>query len=113
MRHLALSELAYLIKKNKKTQLPCKMMEGMRLRFVPCAVNIIPSHFVVNVISTIELSVLTYAFVGTRLFIGHNTCHMCWGSGIHSCGLMLCAVRFVGKSLVLIRVCLEEAKGGL
>ena len=47
-------------------------MEGMRLRFVPFAVKSIPPHLVVNAMSTIVLSVLTHAFVGTRLFIRHT-----------------------------------------
>ena len=34
-------------------------------------------HFVVNVINMMVLSVLTRTLLGTKLFIRHNTCHMC------------------------------------
>ena len=59
------------------TQLPCKMMEWMRLAFVHCAAKSIPSHFVVNVVKITVLSVLTHTLVGAKLFLWYNACHMC------------------------------------
>ena len=56
------------------TQLPRKIMEGMRSRFVHCVVGSTPPHFVVDAISAIVQSVLTHTLVGTVLFIRHNTC---------------------------------------
>ena len=44
----------------------------------------------------------TATLVGTKLFIGYNTCHMFDASRIHSFCLMLCAACFVGKGLGLI-----------
>ena len=73
---------------------------------MPCALGSIPPNIVVNAMSTVVLTVLTHTLMGTRLFIRHNTCHMCRGNGIHSFGSMLCAACFVGKGLVLILVCL-------
>ena len=56
---------------------PHKMMEGMRLRFVHCDARSTPPHFVMNVRKIIVQSILTDTPVGTKLFIGHDTCHMC------------------------------------
>ena len=53
-------------------QLPCKMMEGMRLRFVHCAATSTSPHFVVNAMKIIVLSVLTLT-VGTKFFVSHKT----------------------------------------
>ena len=55
------------------TQPPRKMMEWMRLAL--CSQK--QPHFVVNTMKSIVLSVLTHTLVGAKLFIWHNTCHMC------------------------------------
>ena len=53
-------------------QLPRKMMEWMRLMFVHCAPKSAPPHFVVNVIKSLVLSVMTHILVGSKLFMWHN-----------------------------------------
>ena len=77
-----------------------------------CTVRSTPPHFVVNAMNNIVQSVLTHTLVGTKLFIRHNTCHMFSESGIHSFGLVLCDVCFVGKGLALILVFLGEDEPG-
>ena len=58
-------------------ELPRKMMELMRLTSVQCAAGRTLPRFVVIVMGTVVLSVLTHTFVGTHLCVWHRTCHMC------------------------------------
>ena len=74
------------------TQLLHKLMEGMWLTFVHCAARSTPPHFVVNIWKIIGRSVLTHISPGTKLFIRHDTYHICCAKGIRRFGLMPCAV---------------------
>ena len=59
------------------TPLPCKMMEGVRLTFLPCGPRSTPPHFVGIIMKVIVLSVLAHTLVGTKLIMPRNTCHKC------------------------------------
>ena len=65
------------------TQLPCKMMQGMRLGFVHSAARSTPPYFVVNVMKIIVQSLLSHKLVGTRQFSMHKKYHSCCAKGIH------------------------------
>ena len=82
-----------------------QLMQSMRLRFVNCTFRSTPPHLVVNVIKIMVQSALMHTLVGTKLFIRHNTCHICCAIGNHRFGLFVCSV---GMLLGLILVCFSR-----
>ena len=54
------------------TQLPCKIMEWMRLTFVHCAPRSTPPHVVVKVMTIIARCGLIHS-CGHKLFVWHFT----------------------------------------